>query len=131
MARINWKRVMDHRGDVLLTRLHDLEVELLAGLRGIGHFLVKRVPELLRELEAWMRVQFAYGIRVAIRIGRLLGVILALLAIVFGPLVAFPGFLTGIWAVVAMAGAWWGLDRHSKNLSLKWSVRKEATRARS
>jgi hypothetical protein len=90
MSRMNWNRWLEHEGDELLTWLHESEKKAIRALFGIGHFVVRKIPELCRQL---------------------LGLLVALGLIVFGPLGIYPGILTGGWAVVAIVGSWWGLSR--------------------
>lgn len=111
MARFNWKDLHAHEGDALLTWLHESEEKAKRAIFGIGHFIVRKIPELCRQLFEFLHVKLIYAAKVATRISRLAGLLGALALIVFGPLAIYPGILTGGWAVVAIVGSWWGLSR--------------------
>ena len=111
MSRMNWNRWLEHEGDELLTWLHDSEQAVKRAIHGVWKFLVVKIPELFRHLLVWLEDKCIYACRVATRVARLAGLAMLWLVIVAGPLVVYPGIITGAWAALALAGSWWGLQR--------------------
>jgi hypothetical protein len=124
MSCFDWKRWMEHEDDALLTRLHAIEEALKRALRGIAAFIVERIPELCRRLLGWLQEKFTYACRVAVRLARVAAFAVALLAIVFTPLVIYPGIVTGFWAAIAIAGSLYGAQRQIRKHQAVWT-RKE------
>jgi hypothetical protein len=108
MDRNRW---LAHEGDALLTWLHESEEKAKRAIFGIGHFIVRKIPELFRQWLELLNVKLIYAARVATRVSRVAGLLAALVLIVFGPLAIYPGILTGAWSVVTIVGSWWGLSR--------------------
>ena len=111
MSRNKWNDWLEHEGDEVLTFMYTCEVATARAIQGIWFFLVTTIPDFCRHLLSWLSETFVYLCRVATRAARLAGLVLAWLLIVFGPLVFYPGFITGGWSALALAGSWWGV-RH-------------------
>lgn len=130
MSQINWKSLMEHEGDTLLTWLHEAEEGCKRAIYGIWLFIVRKIPALFRHVLAWLQEKFLYACRVAVRVARLAGIFVAWLAIVFGPLVAYAGIVTGAWMVIALAGSVYGVQRQIKKHNNAWPFNKETSHAR-
>jgi len=130
MKRINWREIFEHKGDAFLTFLHDLEQCCRRAIHGIWLFIVKKIPELFRDLLTWLYETFFYTCRVAVRVARLAGVFAAWLIVVFGPFALFSGPVAVTWAVLAIAGSVYGVQRQVKKQSVVQERQKELFRAR-
>lgn len=117
MNHMNWNRWLAHEGDAVLTWLHETEEVPKRAICGIWKFVVIKIPELSRHLLVWLEEKCIYACRVAIRLARLTGLASAWGLIVFGPLAIYPGVATGGWALLALLGSWWGVQRrHGKTV---------------
>ena len=125
MSRMNWKSLLAHEGDVLLTWLHDVEHSLWRMLTGIWAFIRRRIPQFFRSLLDWLNSKAIYAFRVTIRLARIVSIAGAWLAILIAPLAIFPGLLTGAWCIVAVWGSVWGLRRQLKNQNTVQITRKD------
>jgi len=111
MNRMDWNRWLAHEGDDLLTWLHAGEETVKRAITGIGAFFRERIPQVVRQVAAWVRDKCIYGGRVATRVARIAGFGVVWLGIVLGPLAIYPCIITGVWFALALTGSWWGL-RH-------------------
>ena len=129
MSRINWKELLEHKGDALLTLLYDTEKCFWRAIQGIWFFIIKKLPELLRELLAWLYETFFYACRVAIRLSRVIGLFLAWAFLVFIPVSVCPNSYTVAWLLLALVGSVWGAQREFKKHKPA-KINKEVSHAR-
>lgn len=130
MSRINWKQLMEHEGDALLTWLRDAEEGCVRAIQGIWLFFVKAIPELFHDFLRWLQKGFLYACRVAVRISRLAALFAAWAVIVFVPVVVYMNFVTAAWAVLAFVGSAYGMQRRIKMKKGATAFQKEARHAR-
>jgi hypothetical protein len=130
MSRINWSELLEHKGDAVLTWLHECEECCRRGIQGIWLFIVRKIPDLCRHLVAWLEKQCFYALRVAVRASRVAGMLIGWLLIVFGPLAMYPGILTGSWMVLSITGSVWHLRLHFRKSRTTSASGKERVYAR-
>jgi hypothetical protein len=130
MSRINWTKLLEHEGDALLTWLREAEDGCTRAIRGIWLFIVTKIPELLRHFLTWLYEMFFYVCRVTVRVARFAVLFTLLLGIIFGPLVVYPGIVTGAWAVLAFVGSIYGAQRQIKKHNGAKGFQKEVGHAR-
>jgi hypothetical protein len=104
--------LLEHKGDALLTWLHECEECCRRAIQGIWLFIVRKIPNLARNVVIWLEKQCFYALRVAVRASRVAGILIGWLLIVFGPLVFYPGLLTGAWTVLSITGSVWHVRLH-------------------
>jgi hypothetical protein len=114
MSPINWKNLLEHEGDAFLSFLERLEDSFIRMIRGIAIFIWKKIPELFRHVLSWLQLKMIYVSRVVVRLGRVAGVFLAWVGIVFGPIAVYPGIVTFAWLTLAIVGSVWGIQRQLK-----------------
>ena len=130
MSRINWSELLEHRGDELLTWLHDVEQWCKRAIRGIWLFIVRKLPRLFREFMQWLEKHCFYALRVAVRLSRILGLLACLALIVLGPAIVYPGLLTFCWLVLSVTGAIWYVQTRPLETTTVSLSRKEQNHAR-
>jgi hypothetical protein len=130
MRQVNWKNLMAHEGDAVLTWLKTTEEEFVRMIHGIWLFICTQIPELFRRFIDWLAEKFADACRFVIRLARLTAVFVAWAAIVFGPLVVYASIITVLWLVLALAGSVWGFRRQMKRHRVVETFNKEVYRAR-
>jgi hypothetical protein len=121
----NWKHLLEHEGDAILSWLESTEAEFVRMIYGIWLFIRMRIPELFRRFIEWLKEKFAYAFRVVFRLARVVVAFVACVAIVFGPLVVYPNAVTELWLILALTGSVWGYRRQLKNHTLVRPAGKE------
>jgi hypothetical protein len=111
MSQQNWKQLFSHKGDELLTGLHNRTVKLCHMIFGIGGFIIKRIPELCRRWFGEFLDLAIYLGRLAFQLGKLAGIAGTWAIIVFAPPIFHFGWISLAWLAVAFYGSFWGL-RH-------------------
>jgi hypothetical protein len=111
MNRTKWNDWLAHGGDGLLATLHDCEEAVKRAIHGIWLFLAVKMPEFFKVFLASLHEKLIYACKVAIRLGRLGGLMFIWLFILGAPIFFFPGILTGLWTVLALFGSYLGLRR--------------------
>ena len=111
MSRMDWKAFLEHEGDEILTSLKKAEDAVVRAILGIWLFIIKTIPELARTFLLWLQAKFAYACRIALRLARIAGLLIAWAVIVFAPIKVYPGIITVSWAILAVVGSYWGLQR--------------------
>ena len=117
MFLATWKKVVgkdDTHDHKILVVLHDTETVFVRMIHGVATFFVEQLPILFRRMLSWLYAKFVLTVRIAVKLARVIAVILAWLCIVFGALVLFPGVLSGTWVVLALIASAWGLKRRLK-----------------
>ena len=112
-----WKKVIgkdDTHDHKILIILHETETVFVRMIHGVATFFVEQLPVLFRRMLSWLYAKFVLTVRIAVKLTRVIAVILAWLCIVFGALVLFPGIISGTWASLAMIASAWGLKRRLK-----------------
>lgn len=104
----------DARGGGLLALLHNMEIALIQMISGIWWFLWETTPDLLRQILSWLQWILELAIRISVRLVRVAAVGFAWFAIVWGPLLRWPGMISVIWTAIAVAGSVYGLRRRLK-----------------
>jgi hypothetical protein len=108
----NWMvREEDANDAGIIGVLHSVEAHGVAMIRGIGHFVAVRIPQLLNVSLDWLRKVGHVVARIGVRLLRVAAVITFWLIIVFGPLTVAPGVITGGLTVLGLTGSAWGLRR--------------------
>lgn len=115
--------------DDTLAFLQKWEEGFLRAIHGVPVFIYKKIPAIARRCAAWLRKSLDYTYLVAVRVVRVAGLGVAWLALVFGPLVFFFGWLSALWALLALAGSLWGVDRQIRKGQSIWSMWKEDVHA--
>jgi hypothetical protein len=89
-----------------------------------------KIPDLYRDFLAWFQREFVYACKVAIRASRFAAVLVAWLAMMFGPLFVSVNVVTLLWMALIMAGSYWGIKQHTKKRDAARATNKEDSHAR-
>ena len=118
MSRINWTYLIGSSNDAsesgLLGFLRDVEVFFVKLIKGIWYFFAEQAPELFRAMLDRLRIAVTYSIRIAVRLVRVGAVVTSWVFIVFGPLWLYPGVITVLMTLFALAGSVYGLYRRDR-----------------
>ena len=113
-----WKCLAGRNEDAnaggILAALHYTEQVFVRMFHGMVLFFRESMPELLQRIVTWLRSVMEHSVRVLIRLGRVTGLALAWLAVVFAPLSLYPGLITIGWMGVTLLGSIYGLRREIK-----------------
>jgi len=107
MKGFGWK----YQDDSIIKWLCEFEGETVQMIRGIGRFITRRLPEIVRNLLHDLIEKLDYAGHVAFRAGRALGVLILWLAITFGPFFLLPWYVSLGWMIVALAGSYYGVQK--------------------
>lgn len=127
MSRDSWKSVTSHKGCEWSTWLHECTLESWALLNGIVRFFTTDLPEILREVLGHLHELAISSCRIGYHLGKFLGVTAAWLAVLFLPIILYPGWITVAWMVLAICASVWGYRRHKQRRA--FASRKEGWHA--
>lgn len=106
-----------HNAHATVVLLRDIEKLILRMIRGIPMLFMEWVPDLFRHFLDWFHRTIILWSCIAIGVARVAAVFALWIAIVFGPLIIWPGYITSLWMMITLIGAVWELRRRSKSVA--------------